>query len=192
MRVGRAGSWSLLERVGAGRRGSARVPDALAAHTVRVTILAQGHNHSLVPHARLLTRPSRPQDETLPCRDLVLVQKLARMPVQSLVLVVVRPADLLGALLDLPALLLTGSTVHASATAMAVRAAAATTATAGADSASHSAAVLASSMPSLGLYLTSPEHLARSALQGVIAEAREVFRVSEWVKQDFRCGCVLF
>ncbi|EFJ47836.1 hypothetical protein VOLCADRAFT_104919 [Volvox carteri f. nagariensis] len=136
-------------------------------------------------------RLERGLDESMPCRDLVLVQKLTRMPVQSLVLVVVRPTDVAAAAgcqgAPLPPCAFnshynsttqTSTHIHTNTQTHHTTATASTTST-GMDSASHPAAsLLAGSIPSMGLYLTSSEPLPRSALQGVLQEAREAIRLA--------------
>ncbi|GLC58935.1 hypothetical protein PLESTB_001419100 [Pleodorina starrii] len=131
------------------------------------------------------------QDESLPCRDLVLVQKLTRMPVQSLVLVVVRSSDVP---LPPPAVA-TGhrlpyahaSTASVSPSASQAGPGAPTGAAAcggtGEDPASqchaaNAAALSAAAMTSVGLYLSSPDPVTKAALAGVMAEAREAVRLA--------------
>ncbi|GIL56370.1 hypothetical protein Vafri_11740, partial [Volvox africanus] len=133
---------------------------------VQGTVTYQG---SVVPNCHLLV-----QDESLPCRDLVLVQKLVRMPVQSLVLVVIRPNDVLSPMQCLPRSK-SGTppqTHHATPPNNMA-------ASAGMDSTFSSAVPsFCASMPSFGLYLSSPDPLPRSALQGVMTEAREALRLA--------------
>ncbi|GLI60103.1 hypothetical protein VaNZ11_002145 [Volvox africanus] len=128
------------------------------------TVTYQG---SVIPNCHLLV-----QDESLPCRDLVLVQKLVRMPVQSLVLVVIRPNDVLPLMQCLPYTKSSTPPQTHHATPPNNMAA-----SAGTDSIFQSAAPsFSASMPSFGLYLSSPDPLSRSALQGVMMEAREAMR----------------
>ncbi|KXZ53518.1 hypothetical protein GPECTOR_7g968 [Gonium pectorale] len=104
------------------------------------------------------------QDEALPCRDVVLVQKLARMPVQALVLVLVRPDEAPGA--------------GASRTGPGVGWASGGAGSGGAGGSASSVLGLGSSLPCLALYLTSPDPLARLVLLSAQIEARDLMRLA--------------